>query len=190
MTAASKTTAETDRVQAWYDEIAPALYSWARLRLGRAGLRGEAPEDLTQEVWLRVLEAGPPRGDSLAAVRSWVFGIAVNVCYEWMRRTARASTPPRDSSRFDRDPTSLTARWRRQVAATDALQRILRFVERDASALDTEILIHRGLQGLPHGQTAALVGRSEQTVKNRWTALRRRLEREFPAPLIDQLFHG
>ena len=53
---------------ALYERVAPAVYSWARLRIAE-GLRASiGPEDIVQEVWLRAMgsltSSMPSRGPS------------------------------------------------------------------------------------------------------------------------------
>lgn len=69
-----------------YGRHTPALYQFALRLLG--GHEHDA-EDVVQETWIRAAEAlGDFRWE--ASLRSWLFGIALNVCRNLFRRKDRA----------------------------------------------------------------------------------------------------
>jgi RNA polymerase sigma-70 factor (ECF subfamily) len=162
-----------------YARLAPALYAWASLRLPRT-LRGfVSPEDIVQEVWCRTTERfatfDPTRGE----FRSWLFGFAYRVLREALRsalRLQRERAP--DGSRVFRledlpdDITSLT----RRVARADDVRALLARIDELALEPDErELLLLRGLEGLPHEEIAAQLGIQPAAVRKRWERLRERL---------------
>jgi RNA polymerase sigma-70 factor (ECF subfamily) len=71
-------------------EYSPQLY---RLALHTIGRREDA-EDVVQETFLRAYQAIERRGVRVhTSMRAWLGRIAVNLCYDRLRRRSRAETP-------------------------------------------------------------------------------------------------
>jgi len=160
-----------------YEDVAPALYAWACLRI-RPSLRGRIdPEDVLQEVWLRALEAERPRDALDASFRPWIFGVAKNVLLEALRKTERGRGEGVGSSTrqslVNALPDQATAISRR-VAGDE----VLRLFIESARALpdkDRMILLHHGFEGLSHSEVATRLGLPRDAVAKRWQRLRTRL---------------
>jgi len=45
---------------------------------------------------------------------------------------------------------------------------------------ERKLLLHRGLEGLPHGEMAEILGVDREAAMKRWQRLRKRLEDELP----------
>lgn len=163
-----------------YEHVAPALMAWASLRCQGPLGRALDAVDLVQEVCADALEAfgrfDPERG----SFRAWVFGVAHRVATRLLRQLARGSIGSANagSSQVDALPAPLTTLSRR-LRRDESIQA---FVEQLAT-LDEEsrrLLVHRGLEGLSHEATAAILGLSEEAVAKRWQRLRDRI-RQWPA---------
>lgn len=164
-----------------YERIAPALYAWASLRI-RPSLRGRLdPEDVLQEVWVRSLEIHASRDPSRGSFRAWIFGVAKNVLFEVLRRLELPGSggglgPSTQGDLLANLPDQATAISRR-VARDEGLQLFLERVN-SLPREDRAILIHRGLEGLPHAETATRLGMTRDAVAKRWQRMRARLEQE------------
>ena len=164
-----------------YEEVAPALYAWASLRL-RPGLRGRIdPEDVLQEVWVRAIEAEPRRRELGTAFRPWVFGMAKNVLLEALRKTELGrgegwGNPSSHLALVDQLPDQATAITRR--VAKDENMRLFLERARELADDDRMILLHHGFEGLAHADVATRLGLPRDTVAKRWQRLRSRLLEE------------
>lgn len=158
----------------------PALLAWARLRV-RPELRALLdPEDLVQEVGCRALTNLASFDPARASFRQWLFGIANRVLLEALRELGRhpvrRSAPVADGSNTGgfSDVAAAVTTITRKVARDELIARFL--VQVDAlEDGDRALLLHHGLEELPHGQVAGLLGIGEDTVRKRWQRLRDRL---------------
>jgi RNA polymerase sigma-70 factor (ECF subfamily) len=138
------------------------LYALCRGMLGHS----EDAQDAVQETFLRALRALPRfRGD--AAVRTWLFRIAINVCLKW-----KAAHPP-------------TLRWDEEGPAfqkgspspeVDALRR-LRMMEALASLTPRQraVLLLKELEGWSMAEIASRMGWNDKRVDNELYKARRAL---------------
>lgn len=169
-------------IDALHAEHAPAVYAWACLRVTRRLRAFASPEDLAQEVWVRAMRAAPTR-DPAAPPRAWLFTIGKHVLYEVQRAANRDRTAGAGGSTtrllaldgVPADVTSLTQRLARDDALREFLAR--------ATQLEGEermLLIHVGLEAMPHAEVAARLGIGVEAVQKRWQRLRDRV-REWPS---------
>jgi RNA polymerase sigma-70 factor (ECF subfamily) len=154
---------------ALYDLFAPRVYRFFRFRVAAA----EAAEDLTQKVFLKMIEQLPkyePRGIPFAA---WLFRVARNA---WIdeSRTHRSWVP---IDELHNSPGNSDGPEELAAAAVDAQQ-----LRRAIESLPTdqrEVIACRFFAGLSCRETAAQMGRSEGSVRviqhRAVAALRRRL---------------
>jgi RNA polymerase sigma factor (sigma-70 family) len=161
-----------------YTQVAPTLYAWAELRI-RPGMRGRIdPQDLVQEVWLRVLEIHPRGLAAAPSFRAWILRVAKNVLLEGLRRAQRAPEPhgagPSSRGRFlSAVPESVTSLTQR-LARDDAMRSFVAGV-RELSPDDARLLVRCGLEQETCAQVAAQLGLSEEAVYKRWQRLRAKL---------------
>ena len=163
-----------------YERVAPALFAWASLRI-RPSFRGRLdPEDVLQEIWVRALEIHGSRDPSRGSFRAWIFAVGKNVLFEAFRKLDGAGGSPLGPSTRARTlenwPDQATAVSRR-LAKEEGLQLFLQHV-RDLPREDRMILIHCGLEGLTHAETATRLGLTRDAVAKRWQRMRAKLERE------------
>jgi RNA polymerase sigma-70 factor, ECF subfamily len=154
---------------ALYDVFAPRVYRFFRFRVEAA----EAAEDLTQRVFLKMIEQLPnykPRGIPFAA---WLFRVARNA---WIdeHRTAHGWIPIDDLAG---NPAEADGPHDLAVAALDA--EMLRAAIDTLSPDQREVIACRYFAGLSCRETAVQMGRSEGSVRviqhRALAALRRRL---------------
>lgn len=147
-----------------YDLHQPAVLRYLWVRLGER----EAAEDLTGEVFLRMLRALPGYRDQALPFRAWLYRIARNLLVDhWRQAGVRAASAAADPPAAEADlPAEIEQRLtlaelQTALAALDETQRevvTLRFlaglsIQETAAALEkTEAAIkalqHRGLTGL------------------------------------------
>lgn len=162
-----------------YEHIAPAVFTWAELRI-RPEQRGVIePGDLVQEVWLRAWRKIDGFDADRIPFRFWIFRIAKNVLLEATRHAQRpdrrgAQSPASDGSDpLDRVADSITAVSQR-LMNDESLQSFQAAV---AKLPDEErrLVIHCGLEGLPLREVGERLGISEDAAAKRWQRLRQRL---------------
>jgi RNA polymerase sigma-70 factor (ECF subfamily) len=158
---------------ALYTEIAPALAAWTHVRLW-ASLKDRVPaEDFLQEVWCRALAAFDSFDPKLGAFRPWIFGIARNLLLEVMRSHARQRT-----SKDAAFPLSQVADEATAVSRRACSDELLRKFCHEVTLLDEgdrDLLLWRGLEGLPHEDVAERLGVGREAAMKRWQRLRDRL---------------
>jgi len=166
-----------------YEHIAPALFTWAELRI-RPELRTVVePGDLVQEVWFRAWRLLPQYDPAAAPFRFWVFRIAKNVLLEAGRSGRRgehvgAGTSGRVAA-LDALADSITGVSVR-VARDEGLAQFRELVA-TLEADDQKLVLHCGLEGLPYREVAPRLGLSVEAVAKRWQRLRAKLA-ESPLP--------
>lgn len=169
-----------------YPAVAPALHTWAVMRLC-SGERGRiAPEDLTQEVWLRAVQIFAKFDAERMEFRQWLFAVAKNVLLEVRRRLRHARPEQTDlgsSSRMhslEQVPEDVTSISRR-LAKDEDLQR---FVARlhQLEPVELQTVMHCGIEGMPQAEAASRLGEPAATTAKRWQRLREHM-RSWRAPL-------
>lgn len=169
-------------------QVAPALHTWARLRV-RPGLAARIdPEDLVQEVCCRAYQGFAGYDAARGPFRGWVFGIANHVLRAALidlQRAPRSRPPALDEAScfLDRVPDDAT-RASQRAARDDTLQS---FLDQAGTWGEEEqrLLVYRGLEGLPLEEVAELLGLGLEAVKKRWQRLRAKLrDAKAPADLV------
>lgn len=176
---------EEQRFGELYERIAPALYTWATLRIRPAMRNAVDPQDVVQEVWCRAWKAFPSFDPDEQSFRLWVFRIAKNVMLEAFRKIQRAGPTAGAAGTSTRAfqllnvPDSATAVSRR-VSKHEGLQKLIAWID----ALDEEekkLVVLCGLEGLSYSEVGERIDATKDTVAKRWQALRARLA-QFGAP--------
>lgn len=161
--------------QELFERVSPALYAWFALHL-RGPLRQQFDvEDLLQETTLRALESLANWRVELGSFRQYYFGIAKNLLAMALRRRSRDPSRPRaaetSSASQQLDPaTTLT----RAVARDEELLELVKLLEALPDE-DRSLVLHRGLEGLPHDEVARILGVSVDAAQKRWQRLCERL---------------
>lgn len=170
-----------------YEHIAPAVFTWANLRLRPEQKAVLDPADLVQEVWLRAWRKIETFDAERIPFRFWVFRIAKNVALEASRQ-ARKPDRARPRGTGD-DPLD---------AIADAITGVSSRVARDESLArfqaavlelpedERKLVVHCGLEGLSLREVGERLNISEEAAGKRWQRLRQRLQTgELPAHLLD-----
>ncbi|MEM7306614.1 MAG: sigma-70 family RNA polymerase sigma factor [Planctomycetota bacterium] len=161
---------------ALYERLAPALYSWACLRMPPELRARLEPADLLQDVWVRALRAIEHYDPERCSFRAWMFQVAKYALLDAHRRLrARPEGGPAAGERRDLDhvPEEVTSISRR-LAREEALAL---FVERARGLPDADraLLVHCGLEAMAVREAARQLGLSVAAAEKRWQRLRRAL---------------
>lgn len=161
-----------------YERIAPALYTWACLRI-RPEMRGQVdPEDVVAEVWCRAWKAFPKFDAEGASFRLWVFRIAKNVMLEAFRKVqpgAPGSRGPGPTTRLfqlQNVPDTATAISRR-MSRDETLQVLMKWVG-ELDEEEQKLFLHCGLEGMGYAEVAERMQLQYDAVAKRWQKLRER----------------
>jgi RNA polymerase sigma-70 factor (ECF subfamily) len=166
-----------------YPPLAPALHAWASLRLRPEDRPGLLPEDLTQDVWLRAVEAYRSFDPARTTFRAWLFAVAKNVLLEARKRVRRAVAAPGGTgglAALHQVPAEITSVTRR-VARDEEVQRFVARVH-ELDEVDRQTVLHCGLEQMNLAEAAARLGESYDATAKRWQRLRERI-RGWGAPL-------
>jgi RNA polymerase sigma-70 factor (ECF subfamily) len=136
--------ASIDRFEEIYSQYREKVYRLCR------GYAGEDGEDLTQETFLAVYENLPRfRGD--AAIGTWIFRIAANLCLKHVKKTVHAP---------------LVGDYQEEVRSTeDHVVLLHRFIQ-ELKEVD-RLIIGMELEELPQAEIARITGLSEGNVRVR-----------------------
>ena len=152
-----------------YAREAPALHAWARLRVKPALRKRVDPEDLVQEICCRAYQGFERYDPARGPFRGWLFGIGNRVLQGLLfelGRDPRATRPAGGDSvgrAIEAVPDEATSISRR-AARDERLVAFCAWVD-GFDPDEREILVHRGLEQLPHDEVGELLGLSEEVVK-------------------------
>ena len=156
-----------------YGGVAPAIHTWADMRIPPTMRGVVTPEDVVQEVWARAIpkfeDFDPDRGQ----FRGWVFGFAKNVLKELLRQKERREIQPGEQTgelSLSALPANITSVTRR-VSRSEEFRCLIDF-SKTLNPIDQEILLQRGLQGQPHDTIATGLSISSASCRKRWERLR------------------
>lgn len=169
-----------------YEHIAPSLHTWAHLRIRPEQSAHLDPADLVQEVWLRAWrQIDSFEGDG-SYFRFWIFRIAKNVLLEAVRRGQKSKGAGGPSTRLKQANNQLDhATAVSQKVARDESLGLFRDQVELLDPDERKLVLHCGLEGLPHAQVAERLGLSCEAVTKRWQRLRTRLaDSELPQYLL------
>jgi len=175
---------------ALYEKIAPALFTWADIRIRREFRQHVSPEDVVQEVWCRAWKIFDKFDPDNGSFRYWVFRVAKNVLYEAFRGLNDPSASPGGGGatrllvleNIPDDATRITMR----VARDESLSTCAGWI-RSLPEEDRKLVIHCGLEGLTYAETAERLALGHEAVAKRWQRLRERLrEQALPQQLFSE----
>ncbi len=166
-----------------YERIAPALFTWASLRIRPAMRHALDPQDVVQEVWCRAWKAFDGYDPATTSFRAWIFRIGKNVMLEGFRKVQRqgqpAAGPTTRAFQLNNVPDSATA-ISRKVARHEGLRVLLEWVEK-LDEDDKQLFLHCGLEGLSYAEVGQRLRVNRDTIAKRWQGLRERVA-QFGAP--------
>lgn len=132
-----------------------------RLALAKTGNRHDA-EDVTQEVFLRLLRKGPERFDSGDHAKHWLLRVTLQRSNDLFRMRSRRREVPLETAETISIPSA--------DETVDALSAVLKLPE------DLRVAVHLYYyEGLSITQTAKVLGKSEGAVKTRLSRARGKL---------------
>jgi RNA polymerase sigma-70 factor (ECF subfamily) len=159
-------------------ELHDDLCAWAELQLQTPLRERLEPDDLVQEVWSRACANFARFDPTQGSFRGWLFGIAYHVLKQqlrnWQRRWRREDLRGATPERID-DATSVASRLSRSERVTMLLERV-----RGLMPADRELVLYRGLEGLPHAEVAQRLGLTPENAETRWRRLREQLACDLP----------
>ena len=147
---------EAEAVSLLYEAHQPAIfrYVWIRLR------ERQAADDLTGEVFLRMLEALPRYRPSTTPFRAWLYRIARNLIIDWSRRNHERLAGP-EETQADPAPDSDLEHKVEARLSLEALRAALMQLE----VSQREVVTLRFLAVFSLHETAAAVNKTEAAVK-------------------------
>lgn len=142
-------------VSSLYEAYAQAIYRYISYRVDSDMLA----EDLTAEVFLRMVQGLPRYRDVGAPFGAWLYRIAATQIADHYRQNRRIApeTISENEPSDDTDPFGKTA----QNEERETLRRALATLPEDQQTL----LIMRFMQQLPHSEVAAVLGKSEAAIR-------------------------
>ncbi|MCA9003020.1 MAG: RNA polymerase sigma factor [Planctomycetes bacterium] len=169
-----------------YEHIAPSLHTWAHLRIRPEQSAFLDPADLVQEVWLRAWRQMETFEGDGSYFRFWIFRIAKNVLLEAVRKGQRTKGAGGSTTRLRRahEQIDQVTAVSQRLARDESLELFRKHVA-DLPEDDRKLVLHCGLEGLPHAQVAERLGLGVEAVTKRWQRLRARLAHsELPTYLL------
>lgn len=155
-----------------YRRVAPALYAWAEIRMGRELRRFVAPEDFLQDVWVRAFSAIDRFEASQGSFRVWIFTIATRMLANRLRDAGRR--PPGEALPPASAVPAEATRVSQALARNEAIAALVGAARR-LSPDERRLFVLCGLEGVTASDAAPLLGAEAATVRKRWQRLRARL---------------
>ncbi len=138
--------------------------------------RRDVAEDLTQDVFVRVLRAATPL-ELAGGERAWLFQVARNLLIDWQRRAARNPVTSGPDQLPESPVEAVAARQDIDLHVREALAQ-LPDADRDAFLL-------RVVGGFGHAEIATMSGGSPASVRSRIFRARSALRAALAGPLSD-----
>jgi RNA polymerase sigma-70 factor (ECF subfamily) len=155
-----------------YDSYAEPIYGYLYRYLGNS----ELAEDLTSEVFLRLLQVLGTSRAPRDRLRGWLYRVAHNLAMDWFRQQAKGTAIPLNEELAADGGSSLDSLQERQIH-----QRLRQAISQLTPSQQQVILLRFG-EGLKLGEIGQILGKSEGSVKliqhRAIKRLRKLLERE------------
>ncbi|HYO88854.1 MAG TPA: sigma-70 family RNA polymerase sigma factor [Candidatus Limnocylindrales bacterium] len=162
-----------------YDFYFQPIYSFIRLRVDDAPLA----EDLTSEVFIRLVEAVRGRGGPRSSLRGWLFKVARNLVHDHYR--GRHALSEQELGEWMASPNPDPEAHAIYAASIDQVRRALLGLNPDHQ----EVLILRFTQNLSLQETAEIMGRRTNAIKQLQFRATQALQRAL-APALTETDHG
>lgn len=176
-------TSRPESFSALFERLAPRLYAWASIHILPPLRQRLDPEDLLQEVWFRAFDNFSNYDARKGSFRKWTLGIAYNVLLSELKKLNRSPGKHGNTSESGRQTTQtpleaiedpMTSISRR-LAKKELMQRFLAKVD-SLKAIERQIVLYRGLEGLSHAEVAKRLGMTPEAAESRWRRVRKRLQ--------------
>ena len=162
---------DEDALAELHELFYPVVYRFVRFRLEDDQL----VEDITSEVFLRLLNALRQERKSVRDVRGWLLGTASNLVYDHLRRKYRH--PMEELEQHEDLPDEVHPE---SIVESDMSNQVIRECVRELTEDQQKVLSLRFSQGMSVGETARVVHKSVNAVKvlqyRALSTLRRMLE--------------
>ncbi len=139
-----------------YDGYAPSIYRYLYRRVGNA----QVAEDLTGDVFVKVLEAIRREQVWRISFRAWLYRIAHNVAVDWFRSHSSDDREALDGLRLEADTPGPSA-----IVAGAWSQAELRSALRKLTENQQQVLVLRFGEGLKAREVAEILGKSVGAVE-------------------------
>lgn len=147
-------TGDRQAVASLYEAYAQAIFRYISYRVESDALA----EDLTAEVFLRMVQGLPTYQDSGAPFGAWLYRIASNQIADHYRRNRRKVEPLSDEHPLDdTDPLGKAAKNEERAQLREAMGTLTPEFQ--------TLLILRFMEGLPHTEVADILGKSEAAIR-------------------------
>jgi RNA polymerase sigma-70 factor (ECF subfamily) len=147
---------DRDAIAALYRQHVDAIHRYVRYRVPDAA----AAEDLTAEVFLRMVEGLPLYHQNGAPFEAWLYRIAAARVADYYRRRQRR--PQETLTDDEPDRAELPEGWLQAEEEQTALRGALR----QLSAEQQDVLLLRFVERKSHAEVAALLGKSVTAIKS------------------------
>jgi RNA polymerase sigma-70 factor (ECF subfamily) len=162
---------DEDALSELHEVFYPVVYRFVRFRLEDEQL----VEDITSEVFLRLLDALRQERKSVRDVRGWLLGTASNLVYDHLRRKYRH--PIEELEQHEDLPDELHPEM---IVESAMANQVVRQCVRELTEDQQKVLSLRFSQGMSVGETARIIHKSVNAVKvlqyRALSTLRRMLE--------------
>ena len=162
---------DEDALTELHELFYPVVYRFVRFRLEDEQL----VEDITSEVFLRLLDALNQERKSVRDVRGWLLGTASNLVYDHLRRKYRH--PMEELDQHEDLPDELHPE---AIVESNMASQVVRECVKELTEDQQKVLSLRFSQGMSVGETARIVHKSVNAVKvlqyRALSTLRRMLE--------------
>jgi RNA polymerase sigma factor (sigma-70 family) len=170
--------------------LSPVLLAQADYRMGRYLRSRCEPEDLVSEAWLIALPrlSGLPVADRRATpvLLQFLSTTILNLVRNLARKHARA--PAAAAERLEHAPAEQSGVVTRAIRGE--LHDEVRARIQELSAADREVLVLRGIEGLPAAAIAGLLGISADAVSKRYQRALARLRAQLAGSVLDEMDDG
>jgi RNA polymerase sigma-70 factor (ECF subfamily) len=146
---------DREAISALYEAHVQAIYRYIAYRVDSDAIA----EDITSEVFLRMVKNLPAYRDTGAPLGAWLYRVAANLITDHHRQNRHTSPEafPEDLAQDETDPFGRLA----QAAERDLIRQALQTLPPDFQTL----LILRFMEGLPNAAVAAAMDKSEGAVR-------------------------
>jgi RNA polymerase sigma-70 factor (ECF subfamily) len=162
---------DEDALAELHELFYPVVYRFVRFRLEDEQL----VEDITSEVFLRLLDALSQERKNVRDLRGWLLGTASNLVYDHLRRKYRH--PMEELDQHEDLPDELHPEV---IVESDMANQVIRECVKELTEDQQKVLSLRFSQGMSVGETARIVHKSVNAVKvlqyRALSTLRRMLE--------------
>ncbi len=147
---------DSSAVVTLYERYKQRVYQYLYYRLGEAYLA----EDLTTEVFIRVIRGLPQLREASPSLQAWIFQIARNLATDHLRRQRGRVHAPLDERLVDPGPTP--EHFAELSVTFDQLRNALYQLTED----QREVVLLRFINGLSIEQVIQIMNKSESAIKN------------------------